>query len=108
MTRAESADRWALTLYVNGGSPHSIHAIENARRLCEEELDGQVDLEIVDVQQEPAMVVRDQILAAPTLVRHMPGPLRQLVGDLSNAARVRLALDLGPHEMSDKHAAPDS
>jgi circadian clock protein KaiB len=96
MTRAESADRWALILYVNGASPHPIQAIENARRLCEEELDGQVDLEIIDVQQEPAVVVRDQILAAPTLVRHMPGPLRQLVGDLSNATRVRRALNLGP------------
>ena len=87
-------------------SPHSIHAIENARRLCEEELGGQVDLEIIDVQQEPAAVVRDQVLAAPTLVRRMPAPLRQLVGDLSDATRVRLALDLGPLEMSDKHTAP--
>ena len=106
MTWAESADRWALTLYVNGASPHSIHAIENARRLCEEGLDGQVDLEIIDVQQEPAVVVRDQILAAPTLVRRMPEPLRQLVGDLSDTARVRLALDLGSLEMSDEHTAP--
>jgi circadian clock protein KaiB len=107
MTRAAPADRWSLTLYVNGGSPHSISAIENARRLCEEELDGQVDLEIIDVQQEPAVVVRDQILAAPTLVKHMPGPLRQLVGDLSDAARVRLALDLGPLKTSGQHTAPD-
>jgi len=106
MTRTEPSDRWALTLYVNGASPHSIHAIENARRLCEEELDGLVDLEIIDVQQEPALVVRDQILAAPTLVRHIPGPLRQLVGDLSDGVRVRLALDLGPLEMNDEHAAP--
>jgi hypothetical protein len=80
MTRAGPADRWALTLDVNGASPYSIHAIENARR---------------------------QILAAPTLVRHMPGPLRQLVGDLSDAAQVRLALGLGPLEMSDEHTAPD-
>ena len=96
MTGAAAADRWALTLYVNGASPHSVHPIENARRLCEEELGGLVGLEIVDVQRKPAMVVRDQILAAPTLVRRMPGPLRQLVGDLSDAARVRLALELEP------------
>jgi circadian clock protein KaiB len=106
MTRAVPADRWVLTLYVNGASPHSVHAIENARRLCEEELTGQVDLEIIDVQQEPAVVVRDQILAAPTLVRHMPVPLRQLVGDLSDTARVRMALDLAPVEMSDEPTAP--
>jgi len=106
MSQSATAGRWALTLYVNGASPHSIHAIENARRLCEEELGGQVDLEIIDVQREPAAVVRDQVLAAPTLVRHMPGPLRQLVGDLSDAARVRLALDLGPRGMNDEHTAP--
>jgi circadian clock protein KaiB len=106
MTRAAPADRWSLTLYVNGASPHSVHAIENARRLCEDELDGQVDLEIIDVQQDPAVVVRDQILAAPTLVKHMPGPLRQLVGDLSDAARVRLALDLTAPETSGKYPAP--
>ena len=67
MTGAEPADRWSLTLYVNGASPRSIHAIENARRLCAEELDGEVDLEIIDVQQQPAAVVQDNILAAPTL-----------------------------------------
>lgn len=105
MTPAAPADRWSLTLYVNGASPHSVHAIENARRLCEEELGGQVNLEIIDVHQEPAVVVRDQILAAPTLVRHMPGPLRQLVGDLSDDARVHRALDLAPLEMSDEHPA---
>ena len=103
MTQTEPADRWSLTLYVNGGSPNSIHAIENARRLCEEELGGQVDLDIIDVQQEPAAVVRDRVLAAPTLIKRMPGPLRKLVGDLSDATRVRQALDLGPPEMSDKH-----
>jgi circadian clock protein KaiB len=106
MTRAAPAGRWSLTLYVNGASPNSIHAIENARRLCEDELDGQVDLEIIDVQQEPAAVVQDQILAAPTLIKRMPGPLRQLVGDLSDAARVRLALDLEPVKMNGEHTAP--
>ena len=83
MTRAGSADRWALSLCVNGASPHSIQAIENARRLCEEELDGQVDLEIIDVQQEPAVVARDATL-------------------------VRRALNLGPLKMSDKRAAPNA
>jgi len=106
MTSAAPADRWSLTLYVNGASPHSVHAIENARLLCEEELGGLVDLEIIDVHDEPAVVVRDQVLAAPTLVRRMPAPLRQLVGDLSDAAQVRQALGLASLEMSDKRAAP--
>ena len=90
MTGQAAADRWALTLYVDGASSSSIHAIETVRRVCDEELGGHVDLEVIDVHQQPALVVRDQIVAAPTLVRRLPGPLRRIVGDLSAAAWMRL------------------
>jgi circadian clock protein KaiB len=106
MTAEPGNSHWALTLYISGASPHSVHAIENARRLCEEELGGQVDLDIIDVQLEPALVVRDQIVAAPTLVRHIPAPLRRVVGDLSDFGRVREALGLGPPESIAEHATP--
>ena len=89
-------DRWALTLYVNGASPRSIDAIEAVRRVCDEELGGRVDLEVIDVQQPPALVLRDQIIAAPTLIKRLPGPLRRIVGDLSDPARLCLGLNLGP------------
>jgi circadian clock protein KaiB len=89
------ADRWLLTLYVNGGSTNSIQAIENVRRLCDEELGGHADLEVIDLQQHPALGVSDEIVAAPTLVKHFPGPRRRIVGDLSDPARLRLGLDLG-------------
>jgi hypothetical protein len=59
MTAGCAAGRLALTLYINGASPHSIRAIENARRLCAEEFGSLADLEIVDVRQEPTLVVRD-------------------------------------------------
>ena len=88
------ADRWVLTLYVNGGSAYSTQAIEAVRRLCDEELDGHVDLEVIDVRQHPDLVVSDQIVAVPTLVKRLPGPLRRIVGDLSDSARLRLGLDL--------------
>jgi circadian clock protein KaiB len=104
VTAEPGNEHWALTLYINGASPHSIQAIENARRFCEEELGGQVDLDIIDVQQEPALVVQDRIVAAPTLVRHMPAPLRRLVGDLSDLDRVRQSLELGPPEQNDEPA----
>ena len=94
-------ERWALTLYVNGASPNSIQAIETVRRLCDEELGGRVDLEVIDVGQQPALVLRDQILAAPTLVKRLPGPLRRIVGNLSDADRLRLGLDLRDIEASD-------
>ncbi|HUK70228.1 MAG TPA: circadian clock KaiB family protein [Streptosporangiaceae bacterium] len=106
MSDAASAVRWALTLYVNGASPNSIHAMEAVRRVCDEELSGQVDLEIIDVRQQPALVVRDQIIAAPTLVKRLPGPLRRIVGDLSDSAKLRLGLDLGPVAAGDGRPDP--
>jgi circadian clock protein KaiB len=93
---AAGADRWALTLYVNGASTNSLQAIETVRCLCDEELGGQVELEVIDVQQQPALVLRDQVVAAPTLVKRLPGPLRRIVGDLSDTDRLRLGLALGP------------
>ena len=66
------------------------------RAICDEDLAGVVDLTIVNAVDHPAMVVRDHILALPTLVKHSPDPLRQLVGNLTDAARVRDALDLAP------------
>ena len=107
MTDASTDEGWALTLYVNGASAKSIEAIETVRRICDEELGGRVDLEIIDVQQQPALVLRDQIVAVPTLVKRLPGPLRRIVGDLSDAARLRIGLDLGPVGASDAHPHPD-
>jgi circadian clock protein KaiB len=106
MTAAASADRWALTPYVNGASPRSVQAIEIVRRLRDEGLGGEADLEVIDVQRRPALVVRDQIIAAPTLVTRLPGPLRRIVGVLSDTARPRLGLDLGAVE-GDAHPGPD-
>ena len=88
--------RRSLTLYVSGASPHSAQALEAVRRLCDEELAGQVELEVVDVTDEPTRADRDRIVAVPTLVRRLPAPPRQLVGDLADADRVRAGLDIGP------------
>lgn len=93
---AAATPEWSLTLYVNGASPRSLSAVDTIRRLCDEELAGLVDLEIVDIEDRPALVVRDEVVAVPTLIKRMPGPLRRLVGDLSDPDRVRRGLDLGP------------
>ena len=87
--------RWSLTLYVSGASPRSAQALEAVRRLCDEELAGQVELEIVDVADEPSAAARDRIVAIPPLVQRLPGPPRQLVGDLADVDRLRAGLDLG-------------
>ena len=93
---AQPSNRWVLRLYVNGASPYSVAAIDNIRRICDEELAGQVEFDVVDVRTHPALVIEDNVIAAPTLIKRLPAPLRNLVGDLSDANRVRRGLDLGP------------
>ena len=88
--------RWSLTLYVNGYTRRSQEAIDVVRKLCDGELSNQVDLEIVDLAKQPTMVMRDNVFAAPTLIRRLPVPLRRLVGNLSDVEKVRSALDLAP------------
>ncbi|MGB8651485.1 MAG: circadian clock KaiB family protein [Mycobacteriales bacterium] len=95
-TSGTEPPRWSLTLYVSGASPHSADAVDAVRRICEEELAGRVDLQVVDVRDEPAQVIQDQVLAVPTLVKRLPAPLRRLVGDLGDVERLRAGLDLGP------------
>jgi circadian clock protein KaiB len=85
---------YILRLYVTGQTPRSLRSIENLRRLCEKYLKGQFDLEIIDIYQQPALASEGQIIAAPTLIKTMPLPLRRLVGDFSDQKRVVLGLDL--------------
>lgn len=93
---AVTPPRWVLRLYVNGASPNSVTAIRNLQRICEEKAGDAIELEVIDIQEEPALVVRDNVVAAPTLVRELPEPLRHIVGDFSDLERIRNALDLGP------------
>jgi circadian clock protein KaiB len=96
VTADVSGPRWSLTLYISGASPRSAEAIATVRRICDEDLAGRADFVVVDAADHPAKVVKDRIIALPTLVKRAPEPARQLVGDLSDVARVRLGLDLGP------------
>ena len=63
--------------------------------MCDEELGGHVDLEVIDVRQQPGRAARDQVVAVPTLIRRIPGPPRRIVGDLSGSSWMRLGLDTG-------------
>ena len=71
-----------------------MRSVENLRALCDKHLPGQFDLEVIDIYQQPAMAAAGQIIAAPTLIKSMPLPLRRLVGDFSDHKRVILGLDL--------------
>ena len=91
-----SVKKWELRLYVAGQTPKSVKAFANLKRLCEEHLPGQYHIEVIDLLQKPQLAEGDQIVAIPTLVRKLPEPIRKIIGDLSNAERVLVGLDLRP------------
>lgn len=87
---------YVLRLFITGTTSRSSRAIANLRRVCEERLHGEYDLEVVDIYQHPEAAQQYQILAAPTLVKMLPLPLRRIIGDLANEERVLAGLDLSP------------
>ena len=89
---------WRLRLYVAGQTPKSITALANLKRLCEGHLAGRYHIEVVDLQSQPQLARRDDIVVIPTLVRKLPPPLRKIIGDLSNEGRVLVGLDVLPHD----------
>ena len=91
-----AAELWELRLYTAGQTPKSVLAFNNLKRICEEHLNGQYQIEVIDLLQNPQLAREDQILAIPTLVRKLPEPLRKIIGDLSNKERVLLGLDVRP------------
>jgi circadian clock protein KaiB len=91
-----AAGAYILRLFVTGTTPRSVRAIANLRRVCDEHLKGSYDLEVVDLYQDPEAAKQYQIIAAPTLVRMLPLPLRKIIGDLANDERVLAGLDLTP------------
>ena len=86
--------RYVLRLYVTGTTRNSERAILNIRKICEEHLRGRYDLEIVDISQHPTLAEGEQIIAAPTLIKNLPLPLRRFIGDMSQTERILLGLDL--------------
>jgi len=85
---------YVLRLYVTGTTPHSTRAIVNIRKICEEYLHGRYDLEVVDICEHPTLAEGEQIIAAPTLIKTLPLPLRRFIGDMSQTQRILLGLDL--------------
>ena len=87
---------WQLRLYVAGQTPKSVAALTNLRRICEEHLAGQYEIEVIDLLERPQLAQGEQIVAIPTLERRLPEPVRKIIGDLSNTERVLIGLDLRP------------
>jgi len=83
-----------LQLYVAGATDRSRQAVLRARQLCETELKGNFELEVIDVYQQPILARDGQIVATPTLVKEFPLPVRRLIGNLANTSRLFVGLDL--------------
>jgi circadian clock protein KaiB len=92
----QGAEHYKLQLFVTGSTPRSTRAIENMRRICDQNLRGRYDLEVIDVYQNPEATKDLQIVATPTLVKILPEPLRRIIGDLSDNDRVLAGLNLTP------------
>ena len=91
---APTEKRYVLRLYITGMTPRSTQAVATIKAICEEHLQGRYDLEVIDIYLHPALARDEQIIAAPTLVKKLPAPLRRLIGNLSDEERVLFGLDL--------------
>lgn len=87
---------YVLRLYVAGINPRSSIAIRSITDICEQHLKGRYDLEVIDIYQNPTLAKGEQIIAAPTLIKKLPEPLRRFIGDLADQERILVGLDLRP------------
>ena len=85
---------YVLRLFVTGMTTRSSRAVNNLRTICDEYLQGRYELEVIDIYQQPALTKGEQIVAAPTLIKKFPLPMRRIIGDMSNRDGVLLGLDL--------------
>ena len=89
-----ASEKYLLRLYVSGVTERSRRSILNINTICKENLQGQYDLEVVDIHQKPSLAMDEQIVATPTLIKMLPLPLRRIVGDLSDRDGVLFGLDI--------------
>ena len=94
--KTAASDEWILRLYVAGHSARSSAALRNLEAICGEHLAGRYRIEVIDLLKQPQLARGDQIVAVPTLVRHLPPPVKKIIGDLSNEESVLVGLDLRP------------
>lgn len=95
--------KYVLRLFVAGNSEKSTRAIETIREICETNLKGRYTLEVIDIYQQPELARGEQIIAAPTLIKSLPLPLRRIIGDLSSTERILVGLNLQPVDGSSQN-----
>lgn len=89
-------EKYVLRLFITGMTPNSKKAVENIKNICQEHLEGRYELEVIDMYQQPDLAAGEQIIAAPTLVKILPSPLKRLIGDLSDTEKVLSGLNIRP------------
>ena len=92
--RKRRTEKYVLRLYIAGTTSRSARAVANIREICEHNLSGRYDLQVIDIYQKPALAIGEQIIAAPTLVKQLPLPLRRFIGDLSDTERILVGMDI--------------
>ncbi|HWQ61309.1 MAG TPA: circadian clock KaiB family protein [Negativicutes bacterium] len=92
----DGREKWLLRLYIAGLTPKSVKALANLRKICEEHLAGEYEIDVIDLTVSPERGKSDQIVAIPTLVRRLPPPLVKIIGDLSNKEKVLMGLSISP------------
>ena len=98
--------KYILRLYVTGSSHRSLRAVYNLKKLCEEYLPDDYELEVIDIYKDPGAAREEQIIAAPTLVKKLPRPIRKFVGDMSNTQKILVGLDLYERQDSTEGVRP--
>jgi circadian clock protein KaiB len=96
VSSTRKAEKYVLRLYVAGINLRSSAAIRAVTTLCEEHLKDHYDLEIIDIYKQPTLAKGEQIIAAPTLIKKLPQPLRRFIGDMADKERILVGLDLRP------------
>ena len=91
-----NSEIWQLRLYVAGQTPKSLTAFANLKKICEEYLQDQYRIEVIDLVKQPHLAKQDHIVALPTLVKKLPPPIKQIIGDLSNQEKVLVGLEIFP------------
>ncbi len=92
----DDSGTWELRLYVAGKTANCLRAFANLKRICEENLAGRYQIEVIDLLENPRLAEGDEIIAIPTLVRKLPTPVRKIIGNLSDTERVLVGLQLRP------------
>lgn len=93
-TNSISGGQYTLRLYVTGATRHSMLAVRNVKQICDTYLHNSYKLEIIDIYQQPQLAEKEQIIAAPTLIKVEPQPSCRLIGDMSNTQKVLSGLGL--------------